>query len=84
MKVSIDNQIIIVLRVSIVDVIKYNVIHKLKIKIIYVPRTQIMYLEYHWEHVLTKKRALKVLKHRYMHEGNSTNSEKQRVHISFS
>lgn len=82
MKVSIDNQIIIVLRVSIVDVIKY--IHKLKIKIIYVPRTQIMYLEYHWEHVWTKKRALKVLKHRYMHEGNSTNSEKQRVHISFS
>lgn len=42
MKVSIDNQIIIVLRVSIVDVIKYNVIHKLKIKIIYVPRTQVM------------------------------------------
>lgn len=39
MKESIDNQIIIVLRVSIVDVIKYNVIHKLKIKIIYVPRT---------------------------------------------
>lgn len=71
MKVSIDNQILIVLRVSIVDVIKYNVIHKLKIKIIYVPRTQVMYLEYHWEHV-------------YMHEGNSTNSEKQRVHISFS
>lgn len=30
MKVSIDNQIIIVLRVSIVDMIKY--IHKLKIK----------------------------------------------------
>lgn len=51
MKVSIDNQIIIVPRVSIVDVIKYNVIHKLKIKIIYVPRTQVMYLEYHWEHV---------------------------------
>lgn len=32
MKVSIDNQIIIVLRVSIVDVIKYNVIHKWKLK----------------------------------------------------
>lgn len=43
-----------------------------------------MYLEYHWEHVWTKKRALKILKQRYMHEGNSTNSEKQRVHISFS
>lgn len=82
MKVSIDNQIIIVLKVLIVDMIKY--IHKLKIKIICVLRTQIIYLEYHLEHVWTKKRALKLLKHRYMHESNSTNSEKQRVHISFS